>query len=81
MADKIRKILAKLSVKEREIIKLLLLRIKLDDTFGMDIKHLQGHEDLFRVRKDQLRIIYTKNDSEFTIVRIDRRNDKTYKNL
>ena len=81
MADKIRKLLAKLSAKEREIVKLLLLRIKLDDTDGLDIKQLKGHSELYRVRKGRIRIVYRKTSTEFLIVRIDRRNEKTYKDL
>lgn len=81
MADKIKKLLAKLSPKEREIIKLLIMRIKLDDVEGLDIKQLKGHADLFRARKERLRIVYRKTPSEFLIVRIDRRNEKTYKDL
>lgn len=81
MADKIKKILAKLNSKERELVKLLLLRIKLDDTDGLDIKQLKGHNELFRVRKGRIRIVYRKNENEFLVVRIDRRNEKTYKDL
>ncbi|MDZ7744520.1 MAG: hypothetical protein U5K77_02040 [Candidatus Saccharibacteria bacterium] len=81
MVDKITKLLAKLSPKERELIKLLILRLKLDDTEGLDIKQLRGHSDLFRVRKGRLRIVYRKSASKMHIIRIDRRNDKTYKGL
>lgn len=81
MSDKIKKLLAKLSSRERDTVKLLLLRIKLDDTYGLDIKRLQGHADLFRVRKARLRIVYRKNAQDFHIIRIDRRNEKTYKDL
>lgn len=81
MADKIQKLLAKLTPKEREIVKLLILRVKLDDTVGLNIKQLTGYSDLFRVRKGRLRIVYRKNTNEFRIIRIDRRNEKTYKDL
>ena len=81
MADKIKKLLAKLSPKEQELVKLLILRIKLDDTQGLDIKQLRGHSDLFRVRKGRIRVLYRKTKTNFVIVRIDRRNEKTYKNL
>lgn len=81
MTDKIKKLLATLTPQERELVKLLVLRIKLDDIHGLDIKQLRGHSDLFRVRKGRLRIVYRKTRSEFLIVRIDRRNEKTYKNL
>ena len=81
MADKIKKILKKLTQKERDLVKLLLLRIKLEDTDGLDIKHLKGHSDLFRVRKGRIRIVYRKNEKEFLVIRIDRKNEKTYKDL
>lgn len=81
MADKIKKLLAKLSSKEREIVKLLILRVKLNDIEGLDIKRLKGHSDLFRVRKGRLRIVYRKSVKKFIILRIDRRNEKTYKDL
>lgn len=81
MADKIKKLLAKLSPKERELVKLLILRISLDDVKGLDIKQLKGHTNLFRVRKGQLRIVYRKSQKQFLIVRVDRRSEKTYKDL
>ena len=79
MTDRIEKALRKLSAKEREVIKLMLLRIKLDDTAGMDIKLLRGHKDLFRVRKGRLRIVYRKNSEMFHLLKIDQRDDQTYK--
>ncbi len=81
MADKIKKILAKLTVKEQEIVKLLILRVKLGDTDGLNISHLKGHTDLFRVKKGRIRIVYRMKSSKIIIVRIDRRNEKTYKDL
>ena len=81
MADKIKKLLKKLKPKELELVKLLLLRLKLDDTEGLDIKQLKGHSDLYRVRKGQIRIVYRKSGNEVLVVRIDRRNEKTYKDL
>ena len=81
MADKIKKMLAKLSPKERQHVKLLILRLKLDDTEGLDIKWLKGHAGLLRVRKGNLRIVYRKNAAQFLIVRIDRRDKDTYKGL
>lgn len=81
MSDKIKKILAKLTVKEQEIAKLLILRVKLGDTDGLNISHLKGHTDLFRVKKGRIRIVYRMKSSKILIVRIDRRNEKTYKDL
>jgi mRNA-degrading endonuclease RelE of RelBE toxin-antitoxin system len=72
MADKIKKLLDKLTLQEREIVKLLILRVKLNDVLGLNIKQLKGHTDLFRVRKGRLRIVYRKAPDQFLIVRIDR---------
>ena len=81
MADKIKKILAKLTKQERDLVQLLIMRVKLDDTLGLDIKQLKGHRDLFRVRKGRIRIIYRKKTDVFLIIRIDRRSKDTYKDL
>ena len=81
MTDKIKKLLAKLTAKERELVKLLILRVKLGDTDGLDVKQLKGHADMYRVRKGRIRIVYRKTPKEFLIIRIDRRNEKTYKDL
>jgi len=81
VADKIEKLLAKLSKQERNLVKLLILRITMDDTFGLNISRLRGYKNLFRVKKNRIRIIYSKNNKDIQIVRIDRQNEKTYKDL
>lgn len=81
MSDKIKKALAKLSAKDLEIIKLLILRIQLGDELGLNISRLKGHADLYRVKKGRLRVVYRKNGDMFKIIKIDLRNEKTYKDL
>jgi len=81
MADKIKKLLAKLSQQERNLVKLLILRITMDDTLGLDIKKLKGHNNLFRVRKNRIRIVYSKENDKVLIIKIYIRNEKTYKDL
>lgn len=81
MADKIKKLLAKLSQQERNLVKLLILRITMDDTLGLDIKKLKGHSNLFRVRKNRIRIVYSNDNDKVLIIKIDIRNEKTYKDL
>ncbi len=81
MPDKIKKFVARLNPKQREIVKLLILRLRLDDTQGLDVKQLKGHANLFRVRKGRLRIVFYKDGANFYLVRIDFRNEKTYDDL
>ena len=81
MADKIKKLLAKLSQPERNLVKLLIIRIMMNDTLGLDVKKLKGHSNLFRVRKNRVRIVYSKDNDEIFIIKIDLRNEKTYRDL
>ena len=78
--DKIQKALKKLTPKEREIIKNLLAELEMGNMRGLDVKRLKGFEDIFRVRRGGLRIIYHKGKKNIIFVlRIDRKNESTYK--
>lgn len=80
MTDKITKALGKLSDKEKRQIKMILEKIKSDKLDGLDIKRLKGHKDIFRVRKNDLRVIYRTSDKGIKILAIERRSEKTYRN-
>jgi mRNA-degrading endonuclease RelE of RelBE toxin-antitoxin system len=77
--DKIAKALKNLSFKEREVIKGILLKIKNGSLSGFDLKKLKNCEDIFRIRRGKLRIIFKKqDDGQYFILTIERRSDKTY---
>jgi mRNA-degrading endonuclease RelE of RelBE toxin-antitoxin system len=79
--DKIAKALKSLSSKERKIIKGILLKIKKGSLSGFDLKKLKNCDDIFRIRKGKLRIIFKKQDDDrYFILTIERRSDKTYNN-
>lgn len=77
--DKIEKSLKKLDPEEKATLKKILLRIKNQEFYGLDLKQLKGYRNIFRVRKNRLRIIFTMNDSEIKILAVERRSEKTYK--
>ena len=78
--DKIEKALAKLTAKEREKIRSILEKISAGDLTVLDVKKLKGREDIFRVRKGALRIIYRiLENSDIVILEITRRSDTTYR--
>jgi len=78
--DRIAKTLKKLSPKEREALKTILDNIVAKNFVGLDIKKLKGHENIYRVRKGDLRVIYrVAPDSVTTILAIERRSDTTYR--
>lgn len=79
MTDKIQKALDKLSDRERKAIDELLKKIKTKHLDNLDLKKLKGRDDIYRVRKGDIRIIYRQNsDDGIYILEIGRRNDTTY---
>jgi len=80
--DKIAKALKKLSPQENQIIKDILTGLKNKNLQGLDIKKLKGNEDIFRVRKGKIRIIYRLlKNNDTMVLAIERRSEKTYKNF
>ena len=79
--DKISKALKRLNAKERKTVKSLLGKIQKDDTEGLDVKKLKERGDIFRVRKGYMRIIYRRKDNGVSVLAVERRGEKTYKNL
>jgi len=77
--DKISKALEKLSAKEKEAVKKILLKIKSRLFFGLDLKKLKNKDDIFRVRRGKIRIIFKiESNNQANILTIERRSDKTY---
>jgi mRNA-degrading endonuclease RelE of RelBE toxin-antitoxin system len=76
--DAIEKALKKLNAKERERVKELLEKLALGALQGLDIKKLQGRDDIFRVRKGDLRIVYRKVGSAISVLLVERRSEQTY---
>ena len=80
--DKIQKALQKLSPKEREWIRSILADLERGKQGGLDIKKLKGRDDIFRVRKGSLRVIYRMDAKrKIFVLAIERRREDTYKFL
>lgn len=77
--DKVTKALQNLSSREKEMVKNILLKIKSNSLSGFDLKKLKNCDNIFRIRKGKLRIIFKKkDDGQYLILTIERRSDKTY---
>ena len=77
--DKIEKALARLSEKESRQLRVILSALKNSRSFsGLDVKKLKGHDDIFRIRKGKLRVIFRSLRGEIFILSIERRSDNTY---
>lgn len=72
--DRIEKALAKLTPKERTWVMQILQRLIVGDTKGLNVKKLKGRDDIFRVRKGNVRIIYRTVKSGIFILTIERRS-------
>lgn len=79
--DYLEKFLRKLTTKERQLVKDVLLRLLVGNLQGLDLKKLKGTEDIFRARKGILRIIYRKEKSKIFVLAIERRQKNTYKSI
>jgi len=77
--DEIEKILNKLSLKERKKVKEILIEVNEGNFQNLDVKKLRGRDDIFRVRKGDIRIIFYKNKELVNILTIERKGSKTYK--
>jgi len=73
------KLLSKFSKEEGVVLIALIDKIISLNWHGLDIKKLQGREDVFRLRKGKIRIIFVKDKKIIRIIDIGFRNEKTYK--
>ncbi len=78
--DKIKKALQKLTPKERKWVKEILRQLDAGQKMNLDIKKLKGRDDIFRVRKGDIRIIYRVDaNGKLFILTIEKRKENTYK--
>ena len=77
--DKIDKALNKLIFKEKGRIKNIIKALQLGRFDNLNIKKLKGFQDVFRVRKGRLRIVYQLLGRKIIFLKIDKRKKNTYK--
>lgn len=79
--DKIEKALKKLAEKEKRFVKEILVNIQKENLKSLDMKKLKGRDDVFRIRKGKTRIVFRKSKESTSILSIERKTDRTYKDL
>jgi mRNA-degrading endonuclease RelE of RelBE toxin-antitoxin system len=79
--DRNAKFLKKLSKKEFDTLAEIVERIESQKTDGLNILKLKGHQDVFRVRVGNIRIIFLATRDKVEILEISRRSEKTYKDF
>ena len=80
MVDKIIKALGKLTAKEKQLVRELLIKIPKQDFKGLNLKKLEGRDDIFRLRKGKIRIIFRREKNQkIHLLAIERRSEKTYR--
>lgn len=78
--NKIEKALAKLSVKERQCVQRILASLAGGNIAGLNIKKLKGRDDILRVRKGDIRIIYRIDEKgAIFVLSVQRRKEDTYR--
>ncbi len=79
--DKLKKFIDKLTTREKKDLEPILVKLKKLDFRELDVKKLKNTEGLYRVRKGNIRIIYTLKNGVVSLISIERRSDNSYKNL
>lgn len=77
--DEIEKSFKSLNPKEQRLVKEILHKLATNSLGGLDVKKLQGTDNIFRIRKGIFRIIYQKIGNRNILIRLQRRSEKTYK--
>ena len=75
--NKVDKFLKKLSLEDRIIVEKCLNLIKSGNFTNLNLKKLKGKENKFRVRKGDIRIVFSIG-KVISVLSISRRNDTTY---
>ena len=79
MVDNIQKALNKVTVQEKERLQRILTDIARGYFGDYDVKKLKGRNDIYRIRKGKMRIIYRiDKGGEVFLVALERRSDNTY---
>lgn len=79
MSSDLEKFLAKVTEKEKKILDGVIEKIIEKDLKGFDVKKLAGHDDVFRIRKGNFRILFKVTKTDNKIILVDKRSDTTYK--
>lgn len=79
--NEIEKFLRKLTKKEQEAFSLLINQLNKDFSKIPGIKKLQGKKSCYRIRVGRYRLIFIAENNKVEIVRITKRDERTYENL
>ena len=78
--DKIEKALKSLTSQERKKLKDILAQVDEGDFQNLDLKKIKERTDIYRVRKESIRIIFRKAQSNsIKVLTIEQRSSKAYK--
>jgi len=78
--NKLQKSLQKLTRKERDLVESIFQKIKRGDFQGLTVKKLAGFGNIYRIRKQRIRIMYRTSPSGLIeIISLGYRDEKTYK--
>jgi len=81
MVNKIKKELLKMTKQELSAYLAVVQQLKLDHTRIPNTKKLSNFKNIYRIRIGRYRLIYKLVECSPLIIRLTKRDDKTYKNL
>lgn len=79
--DKIDKFILRLSRKDALRVQEYMTKLMKGEDANLDIKKLTGHDDVYRLRVQNMRIIFRRNKTGVRIIDVGHRSEKSYKNF
>ncbi len=77
--DKIQKALRRLTSKEQKLVREALILLQAGQHDTLDLKKLKGRDDIYRIRKGSIRIIFRRDRAgKIFVLAIERRSSTTY---
>ena len=80
--DRIAKALKRLTNHERDTVEKVLTQLKRGSFASLDVQKLKGHDEIFRIRKGDIRVIIRRADTgALFLLAVERRSEKTYRDF
>lgn len=77
--DRVKKFLKKISPLERKNLDEILQRIEIGQLKGLDVKRMKGYKNVFRIRMNDIRVVFSQEDGSFRVLFVGRRGNFRYK--
>lgn len=81
MTSRSDKLAARLTNKQRQAILKAISKLEAGDDTGLDIRPLKGYKNIYRARVGDYRILFSRDNKQFELIELSKRDDQTYRDF